>query len=42
MDGANAVPCRAGTDYETLNQVFKRMGKNQHELLRILNAACGL
>ncbi len=29
--------CCAGTDYETLNQVLKRMGKNQHELLRVLD-----
>jgi len=28
--------CSSTTDYETLNQVFKRMGKNQHELLRVL------
>lgn len=30
-------PCRGGTDYETLNQALKRMGKNQHELLRVLD-----
>ncbi|MCP4475089.1 MAG: transposase [Gammaproteobacteria bacterium] len=29
--------CRTRTDYETLNQVLKRMGQNQHELLRVLD-----
>lgn len=28
--------CRTGTCYESLNQALKRLGKNQHELLRVL------
>ena len=29
--------CQTKTCYETLNQALKRMGKNQHELLRVLD-----
>ena len=29
--------CSTKTAYETLNQALKRMGKNQHELLRVLD-----
>jgi hypothetical protein len=29
--------CRTRTGYETLNQALKRLGKNQHELLRVLD-----
>ncbi len=28
--------CHTRTDYETLNQILKRMGNNQHELFRVL------
>lgn len=28
--------CQTRTDYETLNQILKRMGNNQHELFRVL------
>jgi len=31
------VMCQTETCYETLNQALKRMGKNQHELLRVLD-----
>ena len=31
------IMCQTKTCYETLNQALKRMGKNQHELLRVLD-----
>ena len=31
------ILCQTKTCYETLNQALKRMGKNQHELLRVLD-----